>query len=83
MNWKDSIHKETYEKIVIDRLYSEENISITDKFELEPKAVTQVLEKALNAKNPKCRYMITFPTKAGRLLTKILPTNLLDWMFKI
>lgn len=83
VNWKDSIHKKTYETIVISRLYDGVDSSLINKFELEPKAVTQVLEKALNAKNPKCRYMVTFPTKAGRLLVNILPTNLLDWMFKI
>ena len=83
VDWQNSIHKKTYNEIVIKKLYDKGNAGLLSKFELQPSSVTKALEKALNAKNPKCRYMITSPTIAARILVSALPTKLLDWMFKI
>ena len=82
VNWQDSIHQKKYKNIVIERLYNKSSSNLS-KYELHPRSVTKVLEKALDAKKPKCRYMITTPTLAARILISTLPTKLLDWMFKI
>ena len=83
VKWDKSYHKETYKKIVIKRLNGEFEKNLLDKFELKPDSVTDILEKALLSKNPKNRYLITTPTFAARFLVSILPTRVLDWMFKI
>ena len=83
VNWKKSIHIKTYDKVVINRLYNKVNTKPLSNFELQPNSVTTILEKALNAKRPKSRYMITSPTRVARILVNTLPTKLLDWMFKI
>ena len=83
IKWDKSYHKETYKEIVIKRLNGEFEKNLLDKFELKPDSVTDILEKALLSKNPKSRYLITTPTFAARFLVSILPTRVLDWMFKI
>ena len=83
IKWDKSYHKETYKEIVIKRLNGEFEKNFLDKFELKPDSVTDILEKALLSKNPKSRYLITTPTFAARFLVSILPTRVLDWMFKI
>ena len=83
VKWNKSYHKETYKEIVIKRLNGEFEKNLLDKFELKPDSVTDILEKALLSKNPKNRYLITTPTFAARFLVSILPTRVLDWMFKI
>ena len=83
VSWQNSTHNKIYEDIVLKRLYSEPNSNLLKNFQLHPKSVTKVLEKALNTRNPKCRYMITPQTLVAGILVSILPTKLLDWMFKI
>ena len=83
VGWQDSTHSKIYEDIVIKRLYNETNANHYKNFQLQPRTVTKVLEKALNTKNPKCRYMITPHTLVARILVNTLPTKLLDWVFKI
>ncbi len=83
INWQDSAHKKTYENTVLKRLYHGSGSNLLNKYELQAASVTKVLEKALNAKNPKCRYMVTYPTTVARILVNIFPTKLLDWIFKI
>ena len=83
VKWDKSYHKEIYKEIVIKRLNGETKKNLLNKFELQPDSVTNVLEKALLSKNPKSRYLITTPTFAARFLVSILPTRVLDWMFKI
>ena len=83
VDWKQSIHRETYEKKVLSRLYSDKSNELYSRFELQPDEVTKLLLKALNSKNPKQRYKITIPTKIAKIMTIFLPTNVLDWIFKI
>ena len=47
-------------------------------FKLPPEAVAAKLVHALEAKRPKARYYVTFPTYAAVLLRRLLPTRALD-----
>ena len=83
LDWKNSIHKKTYENKVLKRLYNNNSKNSLDFFELQPEAVTKILIKILNSKRPKERYKITIPTRIAEIMIKFLPTNVLDWIFKI
>ena len=82
LDWKNSAHKKTYENQVLKRLYNNSKNSL-GFFELQPEAVTKILIKVLNSKRTKERYEITIPTRIARIMIKFLPTNVLDWIFKI
>jgi NAD(P)-dependent dehydrogenase (short-subunit alcohol dehydrogenase family) len=47
-------------------------------FKLPPEAVAAKLVHALEAKRPKTRYYVTFPTYAAAFLRRLLPTRALD-----
>ena len=47
-------------------------------FKLPPEAVAKKLIHALEAKRPKARYYVTFPTYAVAFLRRVLPTGALD-----
>ncbi len=47
-------------------------------FKLGPEAVAAKLAHALESRNPKARYYVTFPTYAAAWLRRILPTRALD-----
>ena len=47
-------------------------------FKLPPEAVVKKLIHALEAKRPKTRYYVTFPTYAAAFLRRILPARALD-----
>jgi len=47
-------------------------------FKLPPETVAAKLVHALEAKRPKARYYVTFPTYAAAYLRRILPTRALD-----
>ena len=83
IDWKKSIHKKTYENKVMKRLYDKNYKNSFLDYELHPDAVTRILIKALYSKNPKVRYQITMQTKIAQVMVKLLPTNTLDWIFKI
>ena len=83
IDWKKSIHKKTYENKVIKRLYDNNYKDSVNIYELQPDEVTKILIKVLNSKKPKARYKITIQTKIAQIMTKLLPTNTLDWLFKI
>ena len=83
IDWKKSIHKKTYENKVIKRLYDNNYKDSFNSYELQPDEVTKILIKVLNSKKPKARYKITIQTKIAQIMTKLLPTNTLDWLFKI
>ena len=83
IDWKKSIHKKTYENKVIKRLYDNNYKDSFNSYELQPDEVTKILIKVLNSKKPKARYKITIQTKIAQIMTKLLPTNTLDWFFKI
>ena len=81
--WKKSIHRKTYENKVIKRLYDNNYKDSFNSYELQPDEVTKILINVLNSKKPKARYKITIQTKIAQIMTKLLPTNTLDWFFKI
>ena len=83
IDWKKSIHKKTYENKVIKRLYDNKYKDSFNSYELQPDEVTKILLNVLNSKKPKARYKITIQTKIAQIMTKLLPTNTLDWFFKI
>ena len=83
IDWKKSIHQKTYENKVIKRLYDNSYKDSFNSYELQPDEVTKILIKILNSKKPKARYKITIQTKIAQIMIKLLPTNTLDWFFKI
>ena len=83
IDWENSPNKEIYEYKIMKHLYNEKNNYSYINFELQPDSVTKILIKALNSKKPKIRYTVTLPTKIAKIMIKFLPTNLLDWIFKI
>ena len=83
IDWKKSIHKKTYENKVIKRLYDNNYKDSFNSYELQPDEVTKLLINILNSKKPKARYKITIQTKIAQIMIKLLPTNTLDWFFKI
>ena len=83
INWKNSAKKKTYQNKVLKRLYNNNLKNLLSFFELQPEAVTKILIKVLNSKRPKERYKITIPTRLAKIMIKFLPTNVLDWIFKI
>ena len=83
IDWKKSIHQKTYENKVIKRLYDNNYKESFNSYELQPDEVTKILIDILNTKKPKARYKITIQTKIAQIMIKLLPTNTLDWFFKI
>ncbi|MCD8477873.1 MAG: SDR family oxidoreductase [Sulfurospirillum sp.] len=70
---ENSAHKEVYAK-TLKRLEGSGNAPFT----LGAEAVLEVLIKAIEAKKPKMRYAVTFPTKLFAVLKRLLPTSLMD-----
>ena len=83
IDWKKSVHQKTYENKVIKRLYDKDYKDTFNGYELQPDEVTKILINILNSKKPKARYKITIQTKIAQIMIKLLPTNTLDWFFKI
>ena len=83
IDWKKSVHQKTYKNKVIKRLYDNNYKDSFNGYELQPDEVTKILINVLNSKKPKARYKITIQTKIAQIMTKLLPTNALDWFFKI
>ena len=70
---KESFHKEIYAKTLL-RLQK----SADAPFTLGAQAVLDVLLKAMEAKKPKARYAVTFPTKLFSVFKRLFPTVLMD-----
>ena len=47
-------------------------------FTLPPEAVLKKVIKALEARRPKARYGVTFPTHLFHVLRRVLPVRVLD-----
>ncbi|MCR4347917.1 MAG: hypothetical protein NUV55_12055 [Sulfuricaulis sp.] len=47
-------------------------------FTLPPEAVLKKVIKALEARRPKARYAVTFPTHLFAVLRRVLPVRMLD-----
>ncbi len=69
-----SVYKETY-KVMEDRLKKE---GPAVKFTLPAQAVTDKVIHALEARRPKIRYYVTFPTYLFAILKRLLPDYWLD-----
>ncbi len=76
IDWEASPYVEDYRTKLIPRLYEENGKK--DPFELPASAVTKVLIHALEAKKPKAKYRVTFPTHFMALLKRVLPTSAVD-----
>ena len=74
-----SSHSESY-KILENRLSSTDS---TSSFTLPPTVVLQKVIHALESKNPKIRYHVTFPTHIFAILKRILPDRWLDRLLLI
>lgn len=74
-----SPRKAQYEAKLKMRLYEDRG---KDSFELPPSAVTAKLLRALTAKNPKPRYMVTTPTYMMSAARRLLPTRMLDLVLR-
>ena len=73
-----SVHKETY-KVMEERLQKE---GAAVQFTLPAKAVTEKVIHALEAKHPKIRYYVTFPTYLFAALKRLLPVSWLDSLLR-
>ncbi|MEY3882623.1 MAG: putative oxidoreductase ybbO [Pseudomonadota bacterium] len=78
INSTHSPHKEAY-KAMVERLQKE---GVAAPFTLPSEAVTQKVIHALEAKRPKLRYYVTFPTYLFAVLKRILPTSWLDTLLR-
>ncbi|MEI6707815.1 MAG: SDR family oxidoreductase [Methylococcales bacterium] len=73
-----SVYKETY-KVMEERLQKE---GAAVQFTLPAKAVTEKVIHALEAKNPKIRYYVTFPAYLFAILKRLLPVSWLDSLLR-
>ena len=73
-----SSHKQTY-KIMEARLQKE---GVAAPFTLPAFAVTKKVIHALEARQPKIRYYVTFPTYLFAFLKRILPVSWLDALLR-
>ena len=73
-----SVHKETY-KVMEERLQKQ---GAAVQFTLPAKAVTEKVIHALEAKHPKIRYYVTFPTYLFATLKRFLPVSWLDSLLR-
>ncbi len=72
---KEGFHQEVYQS-----LYQQEKNRKKLPFALGPEAVVKKILLAIESKNPKPRYYITFPAYFMMSLRRILPTSALDWV---
>jgi NAD(P)-dependent dehydrogenase (short-subunit alcohol dehydrogenase family) len=70
----NSVHRERYQS-VLERLNKE---GPAVPFTLPPEAVLKKVVRALEARKPKPRYYVTFPTYLFAYLKRVLPTGTLD-----
>lgn len=77
----NSYHQSTY-ACVEKRLATHSEQSKKAPFTLGPDAVYKALKHALEARSPKARYYVTFPTWLFAYLRRILPTSALDWILR-
>ncbi len=74
--WQNSPRKEQYARTLLKRLYRDSDKP--DRFELPPRAVSVVLRRALEARNPRAVYRVTVPTHALAWARRLLPLSWLD-----
>ncbi|MEL6551780.1 MAG: SDR family NAD(P)-dependent oxidoreductase [Pseudomonadota bacterium] len=76
IDWESSALRPLYEKALIKRLYNAPDGP--DMFELGPRAVSEKVLRALEARRPASRYKITTPTFAMAAMRRLLPRRTLD-----
>ena len=76
---ENSVHKERYQQ-VLERLNKEGPAA---PFTLAPEAVLKKVIHALEARTPKARYYVTFPTYLFAYLKRVLPTRTLDRLLRL
>lgn len=74
IDWEGSALRDKYAGSLRKRLYE----GGSDRFELQPDAVTEKLIHALDSPRPKPRYMVTTPTYIANVLRRFAPTSALD-----
>ena len=79
IDWKASPMRADYETSLLDKLYK--TSPKPDPGELGPEAVTVKLIHAIEATNPKPRYLVTTPTYVAALLKRLLSTRLQDRIY--
>lgn len=77
IDWQASASRAGYEEKILPRF--DRDIDAKDPFELPASAVTAKLIRALEAKRPKPRYLVTTPTYVSYWARRLLPTRLADW----
>lgn len=75
IDWKSSPRAEQYRESLMKRLYES---SGPDAFQLEPDAVARKVHRALEARRPHPRYMVTVPTYIMAAFRRVLPVRALD-----
>lgn len=78
IDWQASSRAEQYRDKLLPRLYAKKEG--LDPFELPPSAVTKILLRILNTKNPRPRYYVTKATHIMGALRRLLPSRALDWI---
>ncbi|WP_077731335.1 MULTISPECIES: SDR family oxidoreductase [unclassified Methylocaldum] len=73
-----SVHREKY--LAMESRLAKEGPAVP--FTLGPEAVLKAVIHALEAKRPKARYYVTFPTYLFGFLKRILPDRSLDWVLR-
>lgn len=74
----DTVHKATYDFML--KYFKE--VKDNSAFTLPPEAVAKKILKALESKNPKAHYPVTFPTYFFTYAKRCLPTRTLDWILR-
>lgn len=77
IDWQASAKRSGYEDKILPRF--ERDIDAKDPFERPASAVTAKLMRALDARRPKPRYLVTAPTYVSYWARRLLPTRLADW----
>jgi NAD(P)-dependent dehydrogenase (short-subunit alcohol dehydrogenase family) len=81
INTQHSAHQATY-AVVEKRLATQPESRKNDPFTLGPEAVLKRVVHALEAKKPKARYYVTFPTYLFAYLRRLLSANMLDALLR-
>ncbi len=76
---ENSVHNERYQQ-VLNRLNKE---GAAVPFTLPPEAVLKKVIHALESRNPRARYYVTFPTYLFGYLKRVLPSKTLDRLLRL
>ena len=57
-------------------------VSAFDRFAASPKSVSRAIEKAIVSRRPSARYVAPWINTFGPWMRALLPTRLLDWVFR-